>query len=149
MIKLIQKATASSRTGAIGLLKGIIACAFQNIAFMIPTGLLYCIVSDLLGGSAPKDKIPFYIIGCIVCFLLILITTWFQYNNTFFTTYEESAKRRIALAEKLRKMPLSFFGKKDLADLTSTIMADCEVLEKDCSHYVPALFGSLISTSRH
>ncbi len=145
MIKLIQKATASSKDGAVGLIKGIIACAFQNIAFMLPTGLLYCIVSDLLNGT-PKGKAAFYIIGCIACFALIFITTWFQYNNTFFTTYEESGKRRISLAEKLRKLPLSFFGKKDLADLTSTIMADCEVLEKDCSHYVPALFGSVIST---
>ncbi|WP_337760158.1 ABC transporter ATP-binding protein, partial [Dysosmobacter sp.] len=50
------------------------------------------------------------------------------------------------LAERLRKLPLSFFGKRDLADLTSTIMADCEVLEKTCSHYIPGLFGSLIST---
>lgn len=146
MIKLIQKATASSKEGAVGLIKGIIACAFQNIAFMLPTGLLYCIVADLLGGSVPEDKTVFYVIGCIACFILIFITTWFQYNNTFFTTYEESGKRRISLAEKLRKLPLSFFGKKDLADLTSTIMADCEVLEKDCSHYIPALFGSVIST---
>ncbi len=146
MIKLIQKATASSREGAVGLIKGIIACAFQNISFMIPTGLLYCIVADLLGGSVPRGKIAFYAVGCAVCFARILITTWFQYNNTFFTTYEESGKRRLSLAEKLRRLPLSFFGKKDLADLTSTIMADCEVLEKDCSHYVPALFGSVIST---
>ena len=146
MIKLIQRATASSKDGAIGLIKGIIACAFQNIAFMIPTGLLYFAAADLLGGGIPKSKAVFYIIGCIICFALIFITTWFQYNNTFFTTYEESGKRRISLAEKLRKLPLSFFGKKDLADLTSTIMADCEVLEKTCSHYIPALFGSIIST---
>lgn len=146
MIKLIQKATASSKEGAVGLIKGIIACAFQNIAFMIPTGLLYCIAADLLGGGVPRNKIVFYIIGCIACFAFIMAATWFQYNNTFFTTYEESGKRRISLAEKLRKLPLSFFGKKDLADLTSTIMADCEVLEKTCSHYVPALFGSIIST---
>lgn len=91
-------------------------------------------------------KTVFYTVGCVICFALILITTWFQYNNTFFTTYEESGKRRLSLAERLRKLPLSFFGKKDLADLTSTIMADCEVLEKDCSHYIPALFGSVIST---
>lgn len=146
MIKLIQRATASSKDGAAGLIKGIIACAFQNIAFMLPAGLLYAIAADLLGGGVPKGKAAFYIIGCIICFALILITTWFQYNNTFFTTYEESGKRRISLAERLRRLPLSFFGKKDLADLTSTIMADCEVLEKDCSHYVPALFGSVIST---
>lgn len=145
MIKLIQKATASSKDGAVGLIKGIIACAFQNMAFMLPTGLLYYLVKDLLGGDM-GGKTVFYTVGCDICFALILITTWFQYNNTFFTTYEESGKRRLSLAERLRKLPLSFFGKKDLADLTSTIMADCEVLEKDCSHYIPALFGSVIST---
>lgn len=145
MIKLIQKATASSKDGAVGLIKGIIACAFQNMAFMLPTGLLYYLVKDLLGGDM-GGKTVFYTVGCVICFALILITTWFQYNNTFFTTYEESGKRRLSLAERLRKLPLSFFGKKDLADLTSTIMADCEVLEKDCSHYIPALFGSVIST---
>ena len=145
MIKLIQKATASSKDGALGLIKGIIACAFQNMAFMLPTGLLYYLVKDLLGGDM-GGKAVFYTVGCVICFALILITTWFQYNNTFFTTYEESGKRRLSLAERLRKLPLSFFGKKDLADLTSTIMADCEVLEKDCSHYIPALFGSVIST---
>ena len=145
MIKLIQKATASSKDGAVGLIKGIIACAFQNMAFMLPTGLLYYLVKDLLGGDM-GGKTVFYTVGCVICFALILITTWFQSNNTFFTTYEESGKRRLSLAERLRKLPLSFFGKKDLADLTSTIMADCEVLEKDCSHYIPALFGSVIST---
>ena len=145
MIKLIQKATASSKDGAVGLIKGIIACAFQNMAFMLPTGLLYYLVKDLLGGDM-GGKAVFYTVGCVICFALILITTWFQYNNTFFTTYEESGKRRLSLAERLRKIHLSFFGKKDLADLTSTIMADCEVLEKDCSHYIPALFGSVIST---
>ncbi len=145
MIKLIQKATASSKDGAVGLIKGIIACAFQNMAFMLPTGLLYYLVKDLLGGDM-GGKAVFYTVGCVICFALILITTWFQYNTTFFTTYEESGKRRLSLAERLRKLPLSFFGKKDLADLTSTIMADCEVLEKDCSHYIPALFGSVIST---
>lgn len=145
MIKLIQKATASSKDGAVGLIKGIIACAFQNMAFMLPTGLLYYLVKDLLGGDM-GGKTVFYTVGCVICFALILFTTWFQYNNTFFTTYEESGKRRLSLAERLRKLPLSFFGKKDLADLTSTIMADCEVLEKDCSHYIPALFGSVIST---
>lgn len=146
MIQKIQHATASSREGAVGLVKGIIACAFQNIAFMLPTSLLYLLVSDLMDGGVHGGRIAFYIVGCIVCFAAILVTTWFQYNNTFFTTYEESGKRRLSLAEQLRKLPLSFFGKKDLADLTSTIMADCEVLEKTCSHFIPGLFGSLIST---
>ena len=145
MLKLIQRATASSKEGAVGLVKGILACAFQNIAFMLPVSLLYLLVSDLMG-SVASGRGALYLAGCVGCFAAILVTTWFQYNNTFFTTYEESGKRRLNLAERLRKLPLSFFGKKDLADLTSTIMADCEVLEKTCSHFLPGLFGSLIST---
>ena len=146
MIKFIQRATASSKEGAVGLIKGVIACAFQNIAFMLPTGLLYKLVSDLMTKGTLEGTAPFYIIGCVIAFALILVTTWFQYNNTYFTTYEESGKRRLSLAERLRRLPLSFFGKRDLADLTSTIMSDCEVLEKTCSHFIPGLFGSLIST---
>ena len=145
MIEKIQHATASSPEGAKGLVKGVLACAFQNMAFMLPTCLLYFLVKDLLNGTT-SGKAIFYLLGCIVCFGLILLTTWFQYNGTYFTTYKESGIRRLALAERLRKLPLSFFGKRDLADLTSTIMSDCEVLEKTCSHFIPGLFGSLIST---
>ena len=146
-IKAIQRRTASSEKGAKGLVKGIIACAFQNLAFMLPTSLLYFLVADMLNGGVTGGRIRFYVGGIAACFALILLTTWFQYNNTYFTTYEESGKRRLGLAERLRKLPLSFFGKRDLADLTSTIMADCEVLEKTCSHFIPGLFGSLISTT--
>ena len=147
MIKAIQRKTASSEKGAKGLVKGVIACAFQNLAFMLPTSLLYFLVADMMNGGVTGGRIWFYVGGIAVCFALILLTTWFQYNNTYFTTYEESGKRRLGLAERLRKLPLSFFGKRDLADLTSTIMADCEVLEKTCSHFIPGLFGSLISTT--
>lgn len=63
-----------------------------------------------------------------------------------YLTYVESGVRRITLAEQLRKIPLSFFGKKDLADLTSTIMADCTYLEQSFSHFIPELAGSVIST---
>ena len=145
MIEKIQRATASSPEGARGLVKGVLACAFQNLAFMLPTSLLYFLVRDMMTGTT-SGRTAFYVCGCAACFALIFLTTWFQYNGTFFTTYKESGVRRLNLAERLRKLPLSFFGKRDLADLTSTIMADCEVLEKTCSHYIPGLFGSLIST---
>ncbi len=103
-------------------------------------------VSDLMNGGVPGGKIPFYVAGCVVCIDLILLTTFFQYNATYFATYKESGVRRITLAEHLRKIPLSFFGKKDLADLTSTIMADCTFLEQSFSHFIPELAGSIIST---
>ncbi len=145
VIEKIQKATASSPEGARGLVRGVLACAVQNVAFMLPTSLLYFLVRDLMAGTA-GGRAAFYAGGCILCFALIFAATWFEYNGTYFTTYKESGVRRLALAERLRKLPLSFFGKRDLADLTSTIMADCEVLEKTCSHFIPGLFGSLIST---
>ena len=88
-----------------------------------------------------------YIGGMVISILLIIITTYFQYNATFLATYVESGVRRRTLAEKLRKIPLSFFGKKDLADLTSTIMGDCAWLETASSHFFPQLFGSMCSTT--
>ena len=146
MIKKLQKKYALSEQGAKDLIKGCLACVLQNLSFMFPVGLLYYMVGDLMNGGVPSEKIPFYVAGCVVCIGLILLTTFFQYNATYFATYKESGVRRITLAEHLRKIPLSFFGKKDLADLTSTIMADCTFLEQSFSHFIPELAGSIIST---
>lgn len=146
MIKKLQRKFALSEQGAKDLVKGIIACALQNISFMFPVGLLYKLVGDMLDGGVKSGGVWLYVIGIVFCLLLIFTVTWFQYNATYLATYVETGVRRITLAEKLRKIPLSFFGKKDLADLTSTIMADCTTLETAFSHYVPALFGSMIST---
>lgn len=146
MIEKLQRKFALSRQGAKDLIKGIFGCTLQNIAFMLPVGLLYYLVGDLLNGGVSGAKVWFYVVGVIVALLLIFGITRFQYNATYLATYVETGVRRITLAEKLRKIPLSFFGKKDLADLTSTIMADCTTLETAFSHFIPELFGSMIST---
>lgn len=146
MLKKLQRRFALSEQGAKDLIKGCIVCAFQNISFMFPVWILYLLVADMFSGVSPASRAPAYLAGCAACVLLIIITTYFQYNATYFATYKESGVRRITLAETLRKIPLSFFGKKDLADLTSTIMADCTFLEQSFSHFVPELFGSIAST---
>ena len=146
MIKKLQRRFALSRKGAVDTVKASLFCALQNISFMLPVSMLYFLVGDLMGGVVPKGRAVYYAVGCAVCCVLLLLTTWFQYNSTFLTTYTESGVRRIALAEKLRKIPLSFFGKKDLADLTSSIMNDCAVLETSQSHFVEPLIGACIST---
>lgn len=146
MIEKLQKKYALSRQGAKDLVKGCVACFFQYLSLMVPIALLYYLVSDLMNGDAGYRK-DFYIGGCVVCVILILVTTWFQYNGTFFATYIESGVRRISIAEKLRKLPLSYFGKRDLADLTSTIMNDSAVLETAFSHFIPELVGSVASTT--
>ena len=146
MIKRIQKMFALSEQGAKDMLKACASCILSNIVLMLPVGLLYWLVSDFYTFGR-TERWAFYIFGCIVCVGLIAVTYYFQYNATYFATYKESGIRRKTLAEKLRRLPLSFFGKKDLADLTSTIMADCAFLEQCFSHFVPELIGAIISTA--
>lgn len=76
-------------------------------------------------------------------FIIVFLTQWLQYNKTYTVAYKESANRRIVLAEKLRKLPLSFFGQRDLSDLTTTIMGDCTALERVFSNAIPQLFGTI------
>lgn len=147
MIKMLQRRFALSRQGAADLIKGCIACVVQDISFMLPVGLLYYFVIDIMNGKTDGNRMIFYVAGAVLYLVLIFAATWFQYNATYLATYVESGVRRITLAEQLRKIPLSFFGKKDLADLTNSIMGDCATLETAFSHYVPALAGSLISTT--
>ncbi|SHJ31760.1 ATP-binding cassette, subfamily B [Hespellia stercorisuis DSM 15480] len=142
----LQHKYALSKQGASDMMKAFVSVTCSDIVLMFPVGLLYYLIRDFLNNSITGKRIPFYVAGCIICLALIIITTYIQYNATFFATYVESGVRRTTLAEKLRKLPLSFFGKKDLADLTSTIMADCATLETASSHWIPELVGAMIST---
>lgn len=126
--------------------KAFAACTVSYLVQMLPVMMLMFLVRDLLTHETLAGRGVFYAAGIIICLALIFCVTAIQYNATFFATYEESGVRRITLAEKLRKLPLSFFGKKDLADLTSVIMADGATLETACSHWIPELVGSFIST---
>ena len=141
----IQHKYALSKQGANDMIKAFVSVTVSNIVLMFPVGVLYFFVKDYLNGVA-FQKGMFYLLACIGCLVLIGITTYIQYKSTFLATYVESGVRRITLAEKLRKIPLSYFGKKDLSDLTSTIMADCATIETASSHWIPELFGSCIST---
>lgn len=147
IVEKLQHKYALSEKGAKDIIKAIAACTLSNFSMMFPVGVLFTFSSDLLEGNNLRDKTAFYIISSLICLGLIALTQYFQYNATFYSTYVESGVRRRALAEKLRKIPLSFFGKKDLADLTNTIMADCAVLETASSHWLPELIGAMISTT--
>jgi len=147
IVEKLQHKYALSEKGAKDIIKAIAACTLSNFSMMFPVGVLFTFSSDLLEGNNLRDKTSFYIIASLVCLALIALTQYIQYNATFYSTYVESGVRRRSLAEKLRKIPLSFFGKKDLADLTNTIMADCAVLETASSHWLPELIGAMISTA--
>ena len=144
MLNKIMKKYALSKQGAIDFIKACIACIFVDLSLMMPVGLLYYLVSDLLNGNALN--IIEYVLKTIACLALIVITNYFKYNLTFFTTYKESGVRRITLAETLRKLPLSFFNKKDASDLTTVILNDSTTLEHNFSHVMPQFVGAIIST---
>lgn len=147
MIERLQHKYALSEKGTKDMLRAFVAVTIANLVLMLPVGLLYCLASYLLKGDVPRAKIPFFTVSIIVVLILIAASTVFQYMSTFYSTYVESGVRRCTLAEKLRKIPLSFFGKKDLADLTNTIMSDCALLETASSHWIPELVGAIISTT--
>ena len=147
MIERLQHKYALSEKGTKDMLRAFVAVTIANLVLMLPVGLLYYLASYLLEGDVPRAKIPFFTVSIIVVLILIAASTVFQYMSTFYSTYVESGVRRRTLAEKLRKIPLSFFGKKDLADLTNTIMSDCALLETASSHWIPELVGAIISTT--
>ena len=146
MIKKLERTFALSEKGAKDLVKGFIACAVHNLTLFVPVGILYLLASDMMMNTL-RGRGIFYAALCLISVALIMISYRCVYKATYFSTYVESGVRRVSLAEKLRKIPLSYFGKKDLADITSTIMADAATLETGLSHWVPELIGAVISTT--
>lgn len=146
MIGKLMRRYALTRQGAIDFIKSTAITTLQNIMLMVPVAIMYYLAADLINGAVPVNHRYTYIAGCAIILVVFGVVFFLQYNASFFSTYRESEHRRINIAEKLRTLPLSFFGKKDLADLTSTILGDCTVLEHNFSHVMPQFFGAMIST---
>ena len=145
MIKRLMKNYAVSEKGAHGMINAVVATVCLNIALMLPVGLMYMLVSDMLYGQ-PLRHAPALGAGIVGVFVLLYIAIYWQYNATFFSTYKESGEKRVALAEKLRMLPLSYFGRKDSADLTTVLLGDVEKLEHTISHQFAQFYGAIIST---
>lgn len=146
MIEKLMKRYALSEQGAKDFVKCTAITTLQNLMLMLSVAVEYYLVAVLLQGNMTGTKKVLFVLACAATLLLFLWIVYLQYNSSFFATYKESEKRRIHIAEKLRELPLSFFGKKDLSDLTSTILGDCTVLEHNFSHVMPQFFGAIIST---
>ena len=149
MINRLQKKYALSDQGAKDLFKAIVYSVLANISLMLPVALLAIVLNAMLPVAlGMEDKtagLAWYTAAGII--ILVIIFHYLQYTKAYIGTYEESERRRITLAEKLRTLPLGFFHERDLADLTSTIMGDCASFEHAFSHTVPQFFGALISTA--
>ncbi len=150
MLKILQRRLALSEKGAKDFLKGVFFTTLMDIALMLPAVYIFLFLEDYLrpllsSSTSAASGIGYYILLGIGFMLIMFVVAVFQYKSTFTTVYDESANRRISLAEKLRKLPLAFFGEKNLSDLTSTIMEDSTELEHTFSHAVPQLFASILS----
>lgn len=120
-----------------------------DMALMLPAAYAFLFLDDclrplLISGAAPVYGTAYYALLGAAFMSVMYILAVLQYRSTYTSVYDESATRRITLAEKLRRLPLAYFGEKNLSDLTATIMDDCTDLEHTFSHSVPQLFASLL-----
>ena len=131
-------------------MRGAGFCALANLMLMLPIVVLYFVASDFIRYlGEPAVGLPgmaLYAVGIVAALAVMFVTQMWEYRATYTVVYQESARKRIAIAERLRLLPLSFFGKRDLADLTSVIMKDCSDQERLFSHTMPQLFGMGAST---
>lgn len=150
MIEVIKRRFALSTKGAKDFCKGVFFTTLLDIVLMLPAVFVFLFLEEYLRpvfqpSVSVTHGILYYSILGIIFMIVMYIFAVLQYRSTYTTVYDESANRRISLAEKLRKLPLAFFGEKNLSDLTATIMDDCTDLEHTFSHAVPQLFASIIS----
>ena len=150
MTAKLQHIFALSEKGARDFVKAVIWCFLCNISLMLPVGVVMAVIQHFLNaldtGSDPAGQILFYTGAALLVLAVLWVLHYFQYAALYLATYQESASRRVGLAETLRKLPLSFFGNRDLSDLTATMIADCSSLDQMFSHYIPQLFASIFST---
>lgn len=147
----VMRRFALSEDGYRYLCRSSLACILKDLALMFPVMVLFMFVCDIMGGPGNPYDLDIgawaYIAMIVVSAALIAVTYFFEYNETYFNTYKESSAKRIALAEKLRRLPMSYFGRKDPTDLTVRIMGDCTMQEQSMSHWFPELIGSMICIS--
>ena len=151
MYKWVQNTFALSEEGSRTFVRGVVWTFLHFVSLMFPMMLLFYFLMEHLGIGEFAGKTPhgflFYAGMAAVILVVMLIIYAFSYSATYDSVYDESMRRRVSIAEKLRKLPLSFFGKKNLSDLTSTIMDDCNALEMIFSHAVPELFAAIGSVT--
>ena len=145
MYNWIKKRFALSDEGTKTFIKGVFWTTWHYLSLMFPLSFVFLFLKEYMAKmenpSAEPHNIFIYLIIAVVIFVVMYGLYALSYSSTYDSVYLECKKRRITLAEKLRKLPLAFFGKKDLSDLTSTIMNDVNALEMIFSHAVPEIFA--------
>lgn len=158
---MLKEKYALTDEGVRNVRLGTVWTAVANLIIFMGIGLLYMLMDGVVAAYTQGDAmpslwgpiplmeqaglgIPFWIL-LIVFIVLLLIAEYYAYYYQYGVIYNESGRQRIGLAERLRKLPLSFFGRRDLADLTETIMGDVKITEHAYSHVLPELYGAYVT----
>ncbi len=148
MKEFYKKRFALTDKGARNLSKATLASFFVYCTNMLPAILLMIFAQEVLENMGQSKG--FYIVFSVLTLIAMYILLSIEYDKLYSTTYQESADLRVRTAENLSKLPLSYFSKHDISDLSQTIMSDIEGIEHAMSHAIPkvggmALFFPLIS----
>ena len=151
MFNKIKEKYHLSDAEAILIKKGILLNTLSNISKMLPVGICAYVLSQMY--SIIKNKnysvelpILMYLGVSAIAILLMILLSYIEYTKTFIDIYQESANRRISISEFLRKLPLSFFAKRDISDLTTVVMTDTSGIEHALAHVIPQCYGTVLST---
>ena len=145
-----QRKYALTDQGVRNTKKGTFWTVIVNLVVMGGVSILYLVMSGFMGALTEGSPLPgsAIVLGLLVLFALLSFATHLQqYKATYGLVYNEVKTTRLSLAERLRKLPLGYFGKRDLADLTETIMGDVNRMEHVWSHVLGYLYGAYISTA--
>ena len=148
--KNFQRKYALTDQGVKNVKKGTFWTVIVNLVVMGGMSILYLLMYSLMGTFTDDQPLPnaALLLGLVVVFLILSFVTHLQqYYATYGLVYNEVKSTRLSLAERLRKLPLGYFGKRDLADLTETIMGDVNRMEHVWSHVLGYLYGAYLSTA--
>ena len=151
MFNKIKEKYNLSDTEAILIKKGILFNTLSNISKMLPVGICAYVLSQMYSIITNKNysvelPILMYLGVSATAILLMILLSYIEYTKTFIDIYQESANRRISISEFLRKLPLSFFAKRDISDLTTVVMTDTSGIEHALAHVIPQCYGTVLST---
>lgn len=150
MFASFQEKYFLSNKGIAGVKRGVFWTTLANLVVMAGMSFLFWVmagfIDHLTDGASLPDALPI-VMGLAVFLVLLFASNWQQYYYTYCIFYEECGNQRMEIAERLRKLPLSFFGRRDLADLTETIMGDVQTMEHAYSHVLGELWGAIIASA--
>ena len=149
MFASFKKKYALSDQGMKIVVLGTLWTTLTNLIIMAGTASLLLVMKafvEHLTAGAPLPEILPYLAGLLVFALILFGSSWFQYSYSYGAVFSQTGTQRINLAERLRKLPLSFFGRRDLADLTDTILGDVATMEHAYAHALSQLYGAVVSS---